>query len=157
MRSQLFLVSLVACATLYYGGCSAPLPNVYPRSHQTEFLRYDQGNTQLVLRAYGVGSNSAAAVVDAQKAALETALFTGCTNVIRLVTPDQRAAHDSLFYSLFRDMYETYISRTNEGDIDPDSRMKTESGDVKLAVTVVVRVEQLKSDLRSQGVIKSGY
>jgi len=130
-------------------------PRVLPKSNEVECIESIQGNSYKYL-SWGFGFNNAEAEEDALKAAVYASMISGgagnCTSL--LDTEEISKAKDFIYEFFKKGVWYEFVINTNKGYINPNYRLKTESGEIKLGVEVIVKTKELREYLIQQKIIQ---
>jgi hypothetical protein len=145
---SIFIYLLISCS-------SVKEPRVLPKSNEVECLESIQGNSYKYL-AWGFGYNNAEAEEDALKAAVYAAMISGgAGNCTSLLDTEEISKSKDFIYEFFKKgVWYEFVINTNKGYINPNYRLKTESGEIKLGVEVIIKTKELREYLIQQKIIQ---
>lgn len=149
------IIILLFTAFFFISCSSVKEPRVLPKSNEIECIESVQGNSYKYL-AWGFGYNNAEAEEDALKAAVYAAMISGgAGNCTSLLDTEEISKSKEFIYDFFKKgtWYE-FVINTNKGYINPNYRLKTESGEIKLGVEVIVKTKELREYLILQKIIQ---
>jgi hypothetical protein len=148
----LMLITVWGCAT------KIEKTSFLPESRQAT-CESSIGNDAVKYISWGIGKDNLEAQNDAKKCAVYCCIMLDVTGGCKaMLNPEQKNDPNLKQYleNFFKDnSFNDFVSLTNEDRIDPDKRIKTADGRIKLGVQVVVRYTDLKNELKRAGFIKN--
>ena len=161
MDMKNLLLGLLFIASLLNTGCATKKVASFDMNYEVECMGTGTDDTQL-LKAWGYGSNSEKAIIQAKKNAVHAIIFKGITSgkpgCMRNPLSTQAGIeqqYNAYFNAFFADngKYLSFISISNDGSINPADRIKV-NGKYKIGVLVSVKHASLRNELENAGILK---
>lgn len=143
---------------IFLASCATPqvTKKIFPTSKEVECIEGISGKSYKYL-AWGIGASNSEAEDDALRAAVYAALInSGAGNCTSIMTIAESERNGPFLIKFFEDgIWNSFITNTNRGRIDPGKRLKMDDGMIKLGIEAVVETTALRNYLIEKGIIKS--